>query len=56
MKNFAVYNEYPPIFQEFISYKSVIQGCSEKTVEEYALDFAESVEALVDDAEEDMAD
>lgn len=25
-------------------------------VEEYALDFAESVEALVDDAEEDMAD
>lgn len=38
MKNFAVYNEYPPIFQEFISYKSVIQGCSEKTVEEYALD------------------
>ena len=32
------YNQYPPIFQEFISYKSVIQGCSEKTVEEYVLD------------------
>lgn len=32
------YNSYPPIFQEFISYKSVIQGCSEKTVSEYTLD------------------
>lgn len=32
------YNSYPPIIQEFISYKSVIQGCSEKTVEEYVLD------------------
>ena len=38
MKNSMEYNSYPPIFQEFISYKSVIQGCSEKTVEEYTLD------------------
>lgn len=38
MKNSVEYNGYPPIFQEFISYKSVIQGCSEKTVEEYTLD------------------
>ena len=38
MKNSVEYNSYPPIFQEFISYKSVIQGCSEKTVEEYTLD------------------
>ena len=38
MKNSLDYNTYPPIFQEFISYKSVIQGCSEKTVEEYTLD------------------
>lgn len=32
------YNQYPPIIQEFISYKSVIQGCSAKAVEEYVLD------------------
>lgn len=38
MKNSLDYSQYPPIIQEFISYKSVIQGCSEKTVEEYALD------------------
>lgn len=38
MKNPTDYSQYPPIFQEFISYKSVIQGCSPKTVEEYALD------------------
>ncbi len=28
----------PAILQEFVSYKSVIQGCSEKTVDEYVLD------------------
>ena len=38
MKNSMDYNSYPPVFQEFISYKSVIQGCSEKTVTEYVLD------------------
>lgn len=38
MKNSLDYSQYPPIIQEFISYKSVIQGCSEKTVEEYTLD------------------
>ena len=38
MKNSLEYNQYPPIIQEFISYKSVIQGCSEKTVGEYVLD------------------
>lgn len=38
MKHLQDYNDYPPIIREFISYKSVIQGCSEKTVEEYALD------------------
>ena len=38
MKNSTDYNSYPPIFQEFISYKTVIQGCSSKTVSEYALD------------------
>lgn len=38
MKKTMDYNQYPPIIQEFISYKSVIQGCSPKTVEEYVLD------------------
>ena len=28
----------PAVLQEFVSYKSVIQGCSEKTVDEYVLD------------------
>lgn len=30
--------EFPPIIREFASYKSVIQGCSEKTVSEYLSD------------------
>lgn len=30
--------EFPPILREFASYKSVIQGCSKKTVDEYLLD------------------
>ncbi len=30
--------EFSPIVQEFISYKSAIQGCSQKTVEEYLFD------------------
>ena len=38
MKNSLDYTQYSSIIQEFISYKSVIQGCSEKTVEEYVLD------------------
>lgn len=38
MSNSMDYTQYPPIIQEFISYKSVIQGCSSKTVEEYVLD------------------
>ncbi len=38
MKNSMDYTQYPPIIQEFISYKSVIQGCSSKTVDEYVLD------------------
>lgn len=31
-------NEFSPIVQEFVSYKSSIQGCSQKTVEEYLFD------------------
>ena len=31
-------NEFSPIVQEFVSYKSSIQGCSPKTVEEYLFD------------------
>ena len=31
-------NEFSPIVQEFASYKSAIQGCSQKTVEEYLFD------------------
>lgn len=32
------YADYPEIIKEFISYKLAIQGCSVKTVQEYALD------------------
>ncbi len=32
------YTQYPAIIQEFASYKTVVQGCSSKTVEEYVLD------------------
>lgn len=38
MKSSMDYNSFPPIFQEFISYKTAVQGCSVKTVDEYALD------------------
>lgn len=31
-------NEFPPIIREFASYKTAIQGCSKKTVDEYLLD------------------
>ncbi len=31
-------NEFSPIIREFASYKSVIQGCSPRTVEEYLMD------------------
>ena len=31
-------NEFPPIIREFASYKTAIQGCSQKTVDEYLLD------------------
>lgn len=31
-------DEFPPIVREFASYKTSIQGCSPKTVEEYLLD------------------
>ncbi len=31
-------SEFSPVVQEFVSYKSSIQGCSVKTVEEYLLD------------------
>ena len=32
------YTDYPEIIKEFLNYKLAIQGCSVKTVEEYALD------------------
>ena len=38
MGNLNDYSQYPAIIKEFISYKSVIQGCSQKTVDEYVLD------------------
>ncbi|MBE6694748.1 MAG: recombinase XerC [Ruminococcaceae bacterium] len=31
-------NEFSPVVREFASYKSAIQGCSSKTVEEYLMD------------------
>ena len=31
-------DEFPPILREFASYKTVIQGCSQKTSDEYLLD------------------
>ena len=31
-------DEFPPIIREFASYKTAIQGCSKKTVDEYLLD------------------
>ena len=31
-------DEFPPILREFASYKTAIQGCSKKTVDEYLLD------------------
>ena len=31
-------NEFPPIIREFASYKTAIQGCSQKTADEYLLD------------------
>ena len=31
-------NEFPPIIREFASYKTAIQGCSQKTADEYMLD------------------
>jgi len=32
------FTEFPPLVQEFASYKRTIQGCSAKTVEEYMVD------------------
>ncbi len=31
-------NEFPPLLREFAGYKTAIQGCSQKTVNEYLLD------------------
>ena len=31
-------DEFPPILREFASYKTAIQGCSQKTSDEYLLD------------------
>ena len=31
-------NEFSPVVREFASYKSVIQGCSQRTVEQYLID------------------
>ncbi|MBQ8409247.1 MAG: tyrosine-type recombinase/integrase [Clostridia bacterium] len=31
-------DEFPPVIREFASYKTAIQGCSQKTVDEYLLD------------------
>lgn len=53
-------NEFSPIIREFASYKTVIQGCSPRTVEEYLLDLrtffryleAKDDRALLADAEE----
>ncbi len=38
MSLFSNYGEFPEIIQEYLNYKVVIQGCSKKTVDEYALD------------------
>ena len=38
MALFENYNEFPDTIQEYLNYKAVIQGCSRKTVDEYALD------------------
>ena len=31
-------DEFPPVIREFASYKTAIQGCSQKTADEYLLD------------------
>ena len=31
-------NEFSPVVREFASYKTVIQGCSQRTVEQYLID------------------
>ena len=31
-------DEFPPVLREFASYKTAIQGCSQKTADEYLLD------------------
>lgn len=31
-------NEFSPVIREFVSYKTVIQGCSQRTVEQYLID------------------
>ena len=35
--NFTM-EEFPPVVREFASYKTAIQGCSQKTSDEYLLD------------------
>ena len=31
-------SEFSPVVREFASYKTVIQGCSQRTVEQYLID------------------
>lgn len=38
MSQIQNYGEFPEVIQEYLNYKVVIQGCSKKTVDEYALD------------------
>ena len=38
MINLISVNEFSSLIQEYAAYKSSIQGCSQKTVQEYLLD------------------
>ena len=46
--------EFSAIVREFASYKSVIQGCSQKTVEEYLLDLRTFFRYLLADGDESI--
>ncbi len=48
-KNFL--NDFPPLIREFASYKLTIQGCSDKTVNEYLLDLRTFCRYLIAEAE-----
>lgn len=46
--------EFPPIIREFASYKTVIQGCSQATVEEYLLDLRTFFRYLLADGDREL--